>query len=184
VSNKEKYNGGECDVGAGNESTLIRQKEGDPYGDEYHSEISTPTRSISGRWRGFALLIRKRRSTSPRRSNRADPSQSQILLRTAVILEDTGAIQGQGKYTRGPGGGWVARPDVRRFEGHEAGLVAERLRQAARPLPELCHWCRNFGPGRESKPLSDHSSASSKRPLALSPGRARAPQVDRVPGSD
>ncbi|HYR03560.1 MAG TPA: sigma-70 family RNA polymerase sigma factor [Syntrophobacteria bacterium] len=158
MSNKEKYNGGEFDVGAGHESTLIRQKEGDPYGNEVTASDDLDTDKVYFREMArISLLSQEEEIDLAKEIEQGRSIAVQILLRyPAVILEELARYRDKARYTQGPGRRVVARPDVWRFEGHEAGLVAERLRQAATTLTgNLCHGAETSVPAVESKQLSD-----------------------------
>jgi RNA polymerase primary sigma factor len=158
VSNKEKYNGGEFDVGAGNESTLIRQKEGDPYGDEVTASDDLDTGKVYFREMAkICLLSQEKEIDLAKEIEQGRSIAVQILLRyPAVILEELARFRDKVRYTRGPGWRVVARPDVRHIESHETGLVAERLRQAPTSVTgNLCHGAATSVPAVESKQLSD-----------------------------
>jgi len=173
VSNREKDDGRELDVGAGSDSTVIRDIEGEPFANEVPPADDFDTGKVYFREMGRISLLREQEEIELAKEIEAGRHISgQILLRyPVVILEELARFRDEARYSQGARRRLVAGLDVLRFEGRKTGLVAECLRETVKRLAgNLCDHAEPSAPTAESKQLSDqlHSllqETSSTRPL-------------------
>jgi RNA polymerase primary sigma factor len=158
VSSKEKQDGRDVDVGAGSESTVIGDTEGEPFGKEVSTGDDLDTGKIYFREMARISLLRNDEEIElAKEIEECGRIAAQILLRYPVlILEELGRFRDRARYTQGSGRRVVGRPDLERSEGHATGLIAEWLRAIAeRPAGDLCHGDEPHVAPAEIKQLSD-----------------------------
>jgi len=158
VSDKEKYDDRELDVGAGSESTVIRETEADSVVKEVPAVADLDTGKVYFREMARISLLRDEEEIElAKEIEKGRHIAAQILLRyPAVILEELARSRYKARHAQGTGRRGVTRPDVRRFEGGERGLAADRLRETGkRPAWNLCHGDEPPAPTAETAELSD-----------------------------
>jgi RNA polymerase primary sigma factor len=158
VANEEKYNGGEVDVGAGNGTTVIREKDGGPYGNELTASDDLDSGKVYFREMArISLLSQEEEIGLAKEIEQGRYIAVRILLRyPVVVLEELARFRDEGRHIQGAGRRVVSRPDLHRFEGRGVGLVAQRLRQTATRLTgSLGHAVDSSVPAVEREQLSD-----------------------------
>ena len=158
MSNRGKYDGREVDVGAGSDSTVIRDREGEPFTKEVPPADDFDTGKVYFREMARISLLRDQEEIElAKEIEEARHITAQILLRyPMVILEELARFRDEARYSQGARRRLVAGLDVRRSEGRETGLVEECLRETAKGLAaNLCDGAEPSAPTAESKQLFD-----------------------------
>jgi RNA polymerase primary sigma factor len=157
MSNEEKYEGREVDVGAGSESFDIRA-EGNSYGNGPPASDDFDTGKVYFREMArISLLSQGEEIGLAKKIEQGRYIVAKILLRyPTIFLQELARFREKARGNKGPGRQVVARPDVRRLEGREVGPTAERPGGSAKGLAGKLRYGGEIpAPRREGKQLSD-----------------------------
>ena len=158
VSEKEKYDGRQLDVGADTESPVSRETGADSIGNEGPGVEYLDTGKVYFREMARISLLRDQEEIKLAKEIEAGRHiATQVLLRyPAVVLEELARPRNQARYPQGTGRQVLARPDDRRCKGRERGQTAARLRETGkRPAANLGDGGDPPAPTAEKTQLSD-----------------------------
>jgi len=159
VSEEEKYDGRALDVGAGSETTVIRETEVDPVGNEVSAADDVDTGKVYFREMARISLLRDEEEVElAKEIEEGRHLAAQILVRyPVVILEELARSRDRARYHQGIGTQALAKPRIQPFEGRGAQVAADRGRgPGKRSAANLEDGGEPPAPTAERMQLSDH----------------------------